>query len=152
MTLYLLLKNQLGTKKTSSVKSDCNPCRFFLLWSIQMLLGNWSTSRLITLPFVAHNNYGTRGCRSRGPTEPRSCRSHHKAASLVAVDRPLFRTLFGCPCDITNCSYADITKVRSFGCHCDITNSSHAYITNVRSFWYHCDITNSSHADITNVR
>ena len=32
-------------------------------------------------------------CRSPGPVEVKSSRSHHLAAGLVAVDRPLFRTL-----------------------------------------------------------
>ena len=47
--------------------------------------------------------------------------------------------------------YLPSQPVTSFGCHCDITNSSHADITNVTWFWYHHDITNFSHADITNV-
>ena len=36
---------------------------------------------------------GCTSCRSTGPADTNSCWSCHKAAGLVAVDRPLFRTL-----------------------------------------------------------
>ena len=59
------------------------------MWLADSLSGALLDGGELTAPLLI-------GCRSTGPTEAKSCQSCHEAAGLVAVDRPLIRTLIVC--------------------------------------------------------